>query len=108
MDFSVSSASSHFPGCDNASVYIDSLLQDTYLFVMDIYHQPAQARDEALYHYAVMLVETVQEKLEKALHEVFGLPLSEKLEKKEVTEAGDNVQENYSHGISSKIMMINY
>jgi len=43
-----------------------------------------------------------------ALHEVFGLPLSEKLEKKEVTEAGDNVQEIYSHGISSKIMTINY
>ncbi|SUG60468.1 Uncharacterised protein [Salmonella enterica subsp. arizonae] len=52
--------------------------------------------------------EEQQDKLEKALHEVFGLPLSEKLEKKEVTEAGDNVQENYSHGISSKIMMINY
>ncbi|HAB4860252.1 TPA_asm: hypothetical protein GBZ50_17945 [Salmonella enterica subsp. diarizonae] len=33
---------------------------------MDIYHQPAQARDEALYHYAVMLVETVQEKLKAA------------------------------------------
>lgn len=36
------------------------------MFVMDIYHQPAQARDEALYHYAVMLVETVQEKLKAA------------------------------------------
>lgn len=52
--------------------------------------------------------EEQQDKLEEALHEVFGLPLSEKLEKKEVTEAGDKVQEIYSHGISSKIMTINY
>ena len=46
-----------------ASVYIDTLLQDTYLFVMDIYHQPALVRDEALYRRGVTLVEQVQARL---------------------------------------------
>ncbi|EIS0961187.1 TPA: hypothetical protein ACJGPC_004499 [Salmonella enterica subsp. diarizonae] len=50
--------------------------------------------------------EEQQDKLEEALHEVFGLPLSEKLEKKEITEVGNHVQEIYSHGISSQIMTI--
>lgn len=48
---------------DSASVYIDTLLQDTYLFVMDIRHQPALVRDEAFYHRGVKLVEQVQETL---------------------------------------------
>lgn len=52
--------------------------------------------------------EEQQDKLEEALHEVFGLSLSEKLKKKEITEAGNPVQEIYSHGISSKIMTINH
>ena len=50
--------------------------------------------------------EEQRDKLEDALHEVFGLPLSEKLEKKEVTKAGNNVQNIYSHGISSQIMTV--
>lgn len=48
---------------DDAGIYIDTLLQDTYLFVMDIRHQPALVRDEALYNRAVKLVETVQASL---------------------------------------------
>lgn len=48
---------------DDASAFIDRLLQDTYLFVMDIHHQPVLVRDEALYKRAVTLVETVQETL---------------------------------------------
>ncbi|MFU0920982.1 DotU family type IV/VI secretion system protein [Kluyvera sichuanensis] len=63
MDLSKSSHALNFSGNTNASTYIDVLLQDTYLFVMTIHHQPAQVRDEALYHYAVRLVEAVQEKL---------------------------------------------
>ena len=50
--------------------------------------------------------EEQQDKLVEALHEIFGLPLSEKLEKKEVTKAGNNVQNIYSHGISSQIMTV--
>lgn len=49
---------------DTASIYIDTLLQDTYLFVMDIYHQPALVRDEALYRRGVTLVEQVQARLQ--------------------------------------------
>lgn len=45
---------------NNHTTFIDTLLQDTYLFVMDIHHQPALVRDEALYKRAVKLVETVQ------------------------------------------------
>ncbi|WP_181039552.1 hypothetical protein [Cronobacter sakazakii] len=42
--------SSYFlSSASDASAYIDTLLQDTYLFVMDIHHQPALVRDEALY-----------------------------------------------------------
>lgn len=52
--------------------------------------------------------EEQEEKLEEALHEVFGLPVSEKLKEKEITEAGNHVQEIYSHGISSQIMTIKY
>lgn len=66
MDLSVPSTSFDSPGRDTASIYIDALLQDTYLFVMNIYHQHAQIRDEALYLYAVKLVETVQESLQAA------------------------------------------
>ncbi|EOC0416800.1 DotU family type IV/VI secretion system protein [Cronobacter malonaticus] len=56
--------SSYFlSSASDASVYIDTLLQDTYMFVMDIHHQPALVRDEALYHRAVKLVETVRETL---------------------------------------------
>ena len=50
--------------------------------------------------------EEQQDELVEALHEIFGLPLSEKLEKKEVTRAGNNVQNIYSHGISSQIMTV--
>lgn len=39
------------------------MLQDTYLFVMDIHHQPALVRDEAFYRRGVKLVEQVQETL---------------------------------------------
>ena len=45
---------------NNPAVFIDTLLQDTYLFVMDIHHQPVLVRDEALYNRAVKLVEAVQ------------------------------------------------
>ncbi|EKQ9979408.1 DotU family type IV/VI secretion system protein [Cronobacter sakazakii] len=56
--------SSYFlSSASDASAYIDTLLQDTYLFVMDIHHQPALVRDEALYNRAVKLVEAVQETL---------------------------------------------
>lgn len=48
---------------DNASAYIDALLQDTWLFVMDIYNQPERVRDEALYRRGVELVEKMQEQL---------------------------------------------
>lgn len=48
---------------DDACIYIDTLLQDTYLFVMDIRHQPALVRDETFYRRGVKLVEQVQETL---------------------------------------------
>ncbi|KMV36044.1 DotU family type IV/VI secretion system protein [Franconibacter pulveris] len=64
MDLSASSSHSAFSG--SASVYIDTLLQDTYLFVMDIHHQSVLVRDEALYNRAMTLVETVQDRLKAA------------------------------------------
>ncbi len=57
MDLSASSSHSAFSG--SARVYIDTLLQDTYLFVMDIHHQPALVRDEGLYNRAVKLMKNV-------------------------------------------------
>lgn len=64
MNFSASSSYSlTSASADSASIYIDTLLQDTYLFVMDIHHQPVLVRDEALYNRAMKLVETVQETL---------------------------------------------
>lgn len=51
------------PDNNNPAAFIDGLLQGTYLFVMDIHHQPALVRDEALYNRAVTLVEAVQETL---------------------------------------------
>lgn len=62
MDLSAGSPHS-LSSASAASVYIDTLLQDTYLFVMDIHHQPALIRDEALYARAVKLVEAVQASL---------------------------------------------
>jgi type VI secretion system protein ImpK len=47
----------------NASFYIDNLLQDTWLFVMEIYSNPTQIRDEALYQRAYRQVETVRDTL---------------------------------------------
>ncbi|WP_268107950.1 DotU family type IV/VI secretion system protein [Pseudescherichia vulneris] len=64
MNLSAGSSISLFSASDTAGVYIDTLLQDTYLFVMDIYHQPALVRDEALYRRGVTLVEQVQARLQ--------------------------------------------
>lgn len=47
----------------DACFYIDNLLQDTWLFVMGIYSNPAQIRDEALYRRAYRQVETVRDTL---------------------------------------------
>lgn len=49
---------------DDPVLFIDNLLQDTWLFVMDIYHQPALVRDEAFYRRGVQLVEQAQERLQ--------------------------------------------
>ena len=43
--------------------YIDGLLQDTFLFVLDISNRPSQVRDEALFQRAWALVEAVQDTL---------------------------------------------
>lgn len=65
MNLSASSSVSLSSASDSASSYIDTLLQDTYLFIMDIYHLPALVRDEALYHRGVALVEQMKECLQK-------------------------------------------
>ncbi len=64
MSFILNLSASSSISLSSASVYIDTLLQDTYLFVMDIYHQPALVRDEALYRRGVTLVEQVQARLQ--------------------------------------------
>lgn len=48
---------------NDACFYIDSLLQDTWLFVMGIYSNPTQIHDEALYQRAYRQVETVRDTL---------------------------------------------
>lgn len=48
---------------NNPAAFIDGLLQDTCLFVMEIHHQSARVRDKALYNRAVKLVEVVQVRL---------------------------------------------
>lgn len=65
MNLSASSSVSLFSASDSATVYIDTLLQDTYLFLMDIYHLPGLVRDEALYRRGVALVEQMRECLQQ-------------------------------------------
>lgn len=42
---------------------IDSLLQDTFLFVMNVFHNPLLQRDATFYRHGCSLVETLKEKL---------------------------------------------
>ncbi|KAF6638576.1 hypothetical protein HFD95_04185 [Pantoea sp. EKM10T] len=45
-------------------IYIDTLLQDTILFEMDVLHNPSLKRDETFYRRGCKLVETLKELLE--------------------------------------------
>jgi len=45
------------------SAFIDALLHDTYLFVMQVLHSPSLRRDAAFYRRGIQLVETMQRQL---------------------------------------------
>lgn len=54
------------------AVFIDTLLQDSMLFVMDVRHNKALKRDEALYRRGCKLVESMKEQLNRlAVGETF-------------------------------------